>query len=211
MRLDAFLPSRHGFSFRNRPGAGGELFGLGAPVDAAFGLSAGMAWVALDRYLAGRPIAQAKEAPACDDALHAELVVRQSAALSRCGWAMLRDWQRLPERGRPLRPGSAELTHANWRQLRRSLDAGVPVLLFLVLASGAHADPSTNQAVLAYGYEIDRRTGRVSVRVYDPARPGNDGVRLVFGLSRFRPLEARLAVQTPVRGFFCVPYDRPSP
>ena len=55
MRNEAFLPSRHGFPCVLHPPER-EDFGLGTPAPGAFGLSAGTAWVALDRFLAGRPL-----------------------------------------------------------------------------------------------------------------------------------------------------------
>ena len=210
MRNEAFLPSRHGFPCV-LPTPEGEDFGLGMSALGSFGLSAGTVWVALDRYFAGRPLPEVESAGESQDALLQTLVRRQRDALAHAGWHQLRDWQALPARGVPSRKGLAERSRAEFRRLRQSLDDGMPVMLYLVLAQGRHADPSQNVAVLAYDYEFDRRARRASVRVYDPSRPGNDNVRLVFHAGADRGLDARLAVQTAVRGFFCVPYDRPEP
>ncbi len=210
MRIEAFLPSRHGFPCVLQS-PDGEDFGLGTPSPGAFGLSAGAAWTALDYYLAGRPLPTADAGAAPPEALLKGVVRRQGEALARAGWHQLRDWQSLPDRGVPGRPGIAERSRTEFRRLRQLLDDGTPVMIYLVLAQGRHAEPSQNLAVLAYGYEFDRRARRASVRVYDPARPGNDNVRLVFHTGAGKSLDARLAVKTAVRGFFCVPYDRPEP
>ena len=209
MRNEAFLPSRHGFPCVLPPPER-EDFGLGTPAPGAFGLSAGTAWVALDRFLAGRPLPELEPDTSRDEVLRM-LVRRQKDALTRAGWLQLRDWQALPDRGIPGRKGLAERSRVEFRRLRQSLDDGTPVMLYLVLAQGRHADPSQNVAVLAYDYELDRRARRASVRVYDPSRPANDNVRLVFHAGADKAFDGRLAVQTPVRGFFCVPYDRPEP
>lgn len=209
MRNEAFLPSRHGFPCVLPPPER-EDFGLDTPAPGAFGLSAGTVWVALDRFLAGRPLPELEPGASRDEVLR-KAVRRQKDALARAGWLQLRDWQALPDWGVPGRKGVAERSRGEFRRLRQSLDDGTPVMLYLVLAQGRHADPSQNVAVLAYDYELDRRARRASVRVYDPARPGNDNVRLVFHAGADKAFDGRLAVQTAVRGFFCVPYDRPEP
>lgn len=211
MRKEDFLPSRDGFRFPNVFEDSGCSFGLGAPLQPSFGLGAGMAWLALDRYLEGRPVSGVVDPPVPQTRLHSELVSRQANALADGGWAKLIDWQCRAERGFPWRAGLAELSRAEWRRIRRSLDSARPVLLFLVLARGRHANPSSNKAVLAVGYELDRRGRRASLLVYDPDRPGKDNIRLVFRTGFFGALDARLAIQTQVRGFFAVPYDRSWP
>lgn len=210
MRIEAFLPSRHGFPCVLQS-PDGEDFGLGTPRPGAFGLSAGAAWTALDHYLTGRPLPAMEQETLESGTVLDAVLRRQRDALARAGWHELRDWQSLPDRGVPGRPGLAERSRREFRRLREHLNDGIPVLLYVVLARGRHADPSDNVAVLAYDYELDRRARRASIRVYDPARPGNDNVRLVFHAGAGKALDARLAVQTPVRGFFCVPYDRPLP
>jgi len=210
MRNEAFLPSRHGFPCV-LPTPEREDFGLGTSALGCFALSAGTVWVALDRYLTGRPLPAVESVGQSQEALLQTLIRRQREALAHAGWHQLRDWQALPARGVPGRKGLADRSRAEFRRLRQSLDDGMPVMLYLVLAQGRHADPSQNVAVLAYDYEFDRRARRASVRVYDPSRPGNDNVRLVFHAGADKGLDARLAVQTTVHGFFCVPYDRPEP
>jgi hypothetical protein len=212
MPAEPFRPSRHGFAFPNTFEVPSSPFGFGAPVAASFGLCAGMAWAALDRYLAGRALETDTDPPRAGNPLYAELLRRHANALGRANLARLTRWQQLPDAGRPGAPGLRERSRREWRTLRRRLDAGEPVLLVLILAAGPYANPTTNHMVLAYGYDLDRRAGRVALRVYDPNRPGNEGVRMVFRLGvRSTPLEGRLAVETRVRGFYVVAYDRPWP
>lgn len=211
MRKENFLPSRDGFAFPNEFDQSAGSFGLGAPLRPSFGLSAGMAWLALDRFLEGRPVPSFVEPPAPSDPLFSELTLRQFNALAEATWGRLIEWQCRADRGLPWRAGLAGLSRSEWRRVQKSLDASVPVLLFLVLARGRYTNPSSNKAVLAVSYELDRRGRRASVLVYDPDRPGKDNIRLVFRTGRFDALDARLAIQTPVRGFFAVPYDRSLP
>ena len=210
MRADSFRPSLDGFRFPNEFGERGTVFGLGAPLLPAFGLGAGMAWVALDRYLAGRPMPALSEPPARASALHAELVMRQANALAAAPWSRLVEWQALPERALPGRPSLAARSRTEWNRARPSLDAGLPVMLFLVLARGRHANPSANRPVLAVGYEMDRHARRASILVYDPGRPGNDNLRLTFRTGATGALEARFG-DTTVHGFVSVTYDRAVP
>lgn len=211
MRRDSFRPSVNGFRFADSFGETGAAFGLGAELLPTFGLGAGMAWVALDRFLAGRPVPSATEAPAASDPLFAEITMRQVHALTAAPWSRLVEWQCLPERGLPGRPGLTPWSRMHWRRARQSLDAGMPMLLFLVLANGRHANPSSNKPVLAVGYDIDHGERRVTVLVYDPHRPGHDSMRLVFRTGPMDPLDARFGGDTVVRGFFTVPYDRSAP
>ncbi|MGH7476266.1 MAG: hypothetical protein ACRELD_08250, partial [Longimicrobiales bacterium] len=213
MRGPSFIPSQHGFPFASHFSIPGQLLGLGAPLSPAFGLCGGMCWAALDRFLAGRAVARDLVPPGPAHPLFLELLQRQANALARSDWARVVTWQRLAaEGGRPGDPGTAELTRREWLKARRSLDAGVPVLLWVVRTSGVFANPSENPQVLAYRYDHDRAARRVSLWVYDPTRPGQDTVRLTFRAGpRGGALEATLAARERVHGFFAVPYDRTLP
>ena len=70
-------------------------------------------------------------------------------------------------------------------------------------------DLKLNHQVLAYGYGVD--DGRVALRVYDPNRPGDDGMTLSLRITDPRepaPVSSTLPGR-PVIAFFRVPY-RPS-
>jgi hypothetical protein len=204
-----FRPSRHGFPFAGAFGYPGHAAGLAAPVAPGFGLAGGMCWAALDRYLSGRRLTRGIAQPEPGAPLHLELLQRQANAVARTGWDRLLAWQALPDRGRMGGRGLGERSRREWAAVRRSLDAGTPLLLVLIRVRGAFANPTENQFVLAYRYTADRATGKVTVWVYDPGRPGDDDVRLVFGLRPLRSgLGGLLGQQGLVRGFFTVPYDR---
>ncbi|HEX9108935.1 MAG TPA: hypothetical protein VF832_16930, partial [Longimicrobiales bacterium] len=212
MGLPPFRPSRHGFPFANEYDYSGHQLGRGAPVAATFGLGAGLCWAALDRYLGGRRIPRPLAAPQPGGPLYLELVQRQANAIMRMGWEKALRWQRLPDEGSGSTAGLSEMTRVEWRWVRRSLDAGTPVLLFLIRATGAFESPFENLFVLAYRYELDRRAGRLAIWVYDPNRPDNDEVRLTLAVgARRAPLQAHLALKDEVRGFFAVAYDREVP
>ncbi len=209
MRPGTFEPSRHGFPFSARFIYPGSLLGLAAPLSPDFGLGGGMCWAALDRYLADRQLPALLERPRAGEPLYMELVQRQANTLANAGWAKLTEWQRRPDVGARFRPGVAELTRREWRRVKRRLDRGLPVLLFVIRARGPFANPSENRQVLAYRYQVDG--GRLTLWVYDPLRPGSDGVRLGMNLSRRLPLDASFGERETVRGFFAVPYDRQAP
>ena len=56
-------------------------------------------------------------------------------------------------------------------RVMRSIDAGRPVVLGLVVARSLAAIGDNHQ-VIAYGYEQDRNTGRVTVQIHDNNTPG---------------------------------------
>jgi hypothetical protein len=166
------------------------------------GLGAGMCWTALDRYLGEVRIRRDTAAPAPGDPLYAELLRRQAAAM--CGlWPRVRDWQSLPDRA------LASRTRTTLRFVRRSLEGGQPVLLTLLPESDPYLRRRAARHVLATAWS--RAGKQVTLSIYDPIRPDDNGARLSF--SRSGTLDARLASGEVVRGFFPVPYDlrRPTP
>lgn len=209
----SFRPSVHGWPFPNAFSASGSGLGLGAPLSARLGLSAGMCWAALDRYLAGRRIPRDLGAPAPEEPLYQELVLRQASALAQGVWRKALAWQQRPDRrGLVGRAGLVELAWSEWRRMRRTLDAGEPVLVCLLRASGPLANPSENYAALACRYRRDRKTGEISIWLYDPNQPGEDNLRVVLkGRWRGPRVDGPLVDGRAVRGFFAVPYDRPRP
>jgi hypothetical protein len=191
-----FQPSIHGWPFSDDltqepvpQGAGPASAGYG-------GFGAGMCWTALDRYLGGVRIPRDTAAPEPGAPLYAELVRRQASA--ECGvWPRVREWQGLSDRALAAR------TRSTLRALRRSLDRGEPVLLTLLPESDPYLRGRAARHVLATGWS--RADKQVTVSIYDPARPDDNGARLRF--SRSGSLDARLASGLAVRGFFPVPYD----
>lgn len=210
-----FRPSVHGWPFANTFEVAGPALGLGTVPASGFGLGGGMCWAALDRYLDGRAIPDDTTVPQGGDALHAELLRRQVAAVGGV-WQEVRRWQTLPDgswrdqlpvRLTPGRGDLTSLTRSEWRTVRRSLDRGRPILLTLVLPGDGYTRSTCARQVLAFGYTRDGAS--VMLAIYDPDRPGDDDFRLGFSLRG--PLEARLTGGMRVRGFFAVAYDREPP
>lgn len=206
-----FKPSVHGWAFEDSFAVEGPAIGLGAAAP-SLGLSGGMCWAALDRYLDGRALPEHSTAPETGSPLHAELHQRQIAALDGV-WSRIRAWQTLPAtswRDRvpvPLTPGRgdiASLSRREWSRIRRSLKARRPILVTLIEDEDGYARASAARQVLAYDAARDGTT--VVLSIYDPRRPKDDGARLAFSLRG--PLEARLGGDAAIRGFFAVPYDR---
>jgi hypothetical protein len=191
-----FQPSIHGWPFSDDltqepvpQGAGPASAGYG-------GFGAGMCWTALDRYLGGVRIPRDTATPEPGAPLYAELARRQAAA--ECGvWPRVREWQGLSDRA------LASRTRSTLRALRRSLERGEPVLLTLLPESDPYLRGRAARHVLATAWS--RADKQVTVSIYDPARPDDNGARLRF--SRSGSLDARLASGQAVRGFFPVPYD----
>ena len=206
-----FQPSIHGWPFGNTYACTGSELGLGGPPPPQLGLGGGLCWTALDRYLRGTAIDAETAAPDPGDPLHTELVQRQVAALAGV-WTRVRDWQSAPAGSWrdmlpvPLPLGGADVasrTRAEWRGIRRRLARGEPVLLTILGENDGYDGVRSVRQVLATGWS--RQGSRVAVSIYDPDRPGDDDVRLMFGLTGRR--DGRVP-GADVRGFFAVPYDR---
>jgi hypothetical protein len=97
-----------------------------------------------------------------------------------------------------------------WPKVRTDIDGGHPSPLGLVrVKSWNPLDLKLNHQVLGYGYRVD--DGRVVLRVYDPNRPGDDGMTLSLRITNPRlptSIESTLPGR-PVIALFRVPY-RPS-
>jgi hypothetical protein len=195
-----FQPSIHGWPFADALTLGPLPQEAGVASSGQEGLGAGMCWTALDRYLGAVRIRRDTPAPEPGDPLYAELVRRQAAAV--CGlWPQVREWHGLSDRA------LASRTRATLRVVRRSLAAGQPVLLTLLPESDPYLRRRAARHVLATAWS--RAEKQVTLSIYDPARPEDNGARLRF--CRSGTLEARLASGEVVRGFFPVPYDRRRP
>jgi hypothetical protein len=172
----AFKPSSHGFRFRNRfesrpvivPGFG-EV--------PTRGRGGGMAYAALDYWCAGLPIPTHTAddfeggVPQGGSRLSDYLAKRQSDSFASWTARQFVTWALAADLPTWADPGViARTTGEQLPRLRRSIDAGRPVVLGLVAAS-ALDDLAGNHQVVAYAYEAgdgDDPTMRVSV--YDPDR-----------------------------------------
>jgi hypothetical protein len=201
-----FLPSRHGFAYRNdwpsepvvvlRTPLGG--IGVG---NAAGGLCGGMVFAALDYWHAG--LVPPAERPCRGDAAYRFLVRRLLASWRLpAGVARYYRWMLLPDSA--ARRGVASRTvRTQLPAVLAQLDRGRPVPLGVVtVASIRPVDLALNHQVLAYGYRIDA-DGAVTLRVYDPNRGPVDDATI-----RLDPLAFghTLGLDRPARGFFRTRY-----
>jgi hypothetical protein len=224
---DGFLPSRHGFAFRNSwPSAPGvtvpsPLGSIGVG-NAARGLCGGMVFAALDYWRAG--IAPPAGQPPPGSPLYRYVVRRLITSWQiPAGVARYYRWMSLPDgdssldlRGRRLitRPGVSRRTiEAEWPRLRAHLNAGIPTALGVVTVASANpARLGHNHQVLAYGYQVSG--SKVALGVYDPNSGPRDDVRICFDASAPSGTAAfshNLDLARPVRGFFVVAYSPAAP
>ncbi|MDQ0375699.1 MIR domain-containing protein [Cellulomonas humilata] len=176
-RAVAFDPATHGFAFPNA--FVNEVLTLpnGARITTA-GRCGGMAFAALDYFLAGQPVpawrsdlwTPSRVPP--DSHWLAQLFTQRlrdsfftGSAAKFVTWSMHSDDETWVFKGVTRWTKEEELP-----RLIASIDAGRPVVLGLVVARslGSIGD---NHQVVAYGYEQDRATGRTTVLVYDNNTP----------------------------------------
>ena len=184
----AFLPSVNGFAFANRwPHVPPLRFRVGGPVpvelaigDAANGLCGGMAFAALDLWLAGVAPGAATEPPPEGTPAFRYLARRQidsfEFGLGPARFYLLgAPWRSAASR-------TAEILRRELPRIRRELTAGRPVAIGLVHA--VSANPATliqDHQVVVHGVEAGPLAGSLSLRIYDPNLPGDDSVRLTMG------------------------------
>ena len=217
-----FLPSRDAFAFDNgwpsEPAVVvNSVLGRFDVGDASNGLCGGMVFAVRDYLEAGRTSPSVR--PEAGTPLFRYLVSRliTSWDLPR-GVAKYYQWMGLPDgdvsfalfghrvvatRGVTWRTVVEELP-----AIRAELDAGELVCLGLVTVHSANpSDLGQCHQVLAYGYETVGTA--VSLRVYDPNRGPDDGVRITVDApdpTRPAAISHNLGLSHPVRGLFRVPY-----
>jgi hypothetical protein len=235
-RFTDFRPSQHGFRFTNRFKGSPLPFSLGAlekyiTVPNTFGLCGGMSFAAADYYLADRTPPGDIEPPEKDSSLYTYLYNRQLDSLGDSLAAVPRfaRWMSLPDASPA---GTGALTVTGLGPILQRIRQGEPAHLGLVLVSTRQGGKLwENHQVL--GYAADPTPGHgLTVRIYDPNFPINDGAALhvtwkpsgpvVLGMLGTRPLRmpwpgaevVRRAPgrrDTPVRGFFLMDYARRVP
>jgi hypothetical protein len=190
-----FLPSRHGWPFKNDfgkvPGIGGLY------------LCGGMCFSALAHWRDGKPIPASPRAPKWTEGRFWEIFGRQTMSLaSRIGTEILK-WHRMPDHDGPDgKPGIGTRTAAEWPEIRRRIDRGEPVVLCLIRRT---EDLTGHHQVVAFGYDYDEASKRVKIAVYDPNYPGRDDVTLSISLARpSDALNPRQSTGDSLRGFFVV-------
>lgn len=228
MVAEGFLPSRHGFAFDNAwpkqpavvlPTPFGDI-GIG---NAGGGLCGGMAFAALDYWLAGR--APGFERPAAGDPLYRYIVNRLIDSWHvPAGIAQYYQWMSLPDADNVVRLFGRQVTaerglgwrtvRVQWPQIKKDLDRGLPVPIGVVtVASKNPKDLALNHQVLAFGYRTDG--SHATVRVYDPNRGRRDDITIRMDTSapaKAVAFEHNLGLgDRPVRGFFRAAYTPRKP
>ena len=212
-RAVAFDPATHGFAFPNA--FVNEVLTLpnGAKITTA-GRCGGMAYAALDYFLAGQPVPRWRSdlwAPGRvppDSHWLAQLFTQRlrdsfftGSAAKFVTWSMHSDDETWVFKGVTRWTKEEELP-----RIMRSIDAGRPVVLGLVVARSLAAIGDNHQ-VIAYGYEQDRSTGRVTITIHDNNTPG----RPVTLTSEKDQHDWTASNGHPWRGFFVQDYTRKPP
>jgi hypothetical protein len=216
-----FLPSISGFHFPNafakapvmRLAVGPEQIPVG---NAANGLCGGMAYATRDLFQAHIPPPPDRIPPTEGTPLFKYLVKRLFDSFDLpSGPLKYQLWQWLP------RGDVWGLRGLSWRTIvqegpliRADIDAGRLSPLGLVRTrSPSPLELGRNHQVLAYGYDLDQAAGTLTIRVYDPNHPDDDGVAL-----RIRTTDPSHQVdigyvtgEDPVYGFFRTRYAFASP
>ena len=204
MPSTAFIPSIHGFPVANAWPPGTPILTLPTPFgrvrigDASAGVCGGMVFAALDLFHH-----EISVPPTVGDDLFRYFVRRLFASWNvPIGGARYFDWQRRRDLHRPT-------VEREWPKIRALLDAGTPVPLGIMkVRSWNPRLVGRNHQVLAVGYDVDR-SGVVTVHVYDPNYPSDDGVSLSVHPARPGPVRHSREGDS-VRGFFLTRYRRPA-
>jgi len=191
--IRTFLPSTHGFRFRNSfsgsplqvsLGKLGES--LGIPQN--YGLCGGMSAAAADFFLARRTIPAQSNVPSDSESLYDYIYTRQMDSLGdafRYALIFLR-WMEMRDEGIA---GTRSRSIPCLGAVRDSIDAGKPIMLGLVFSTTRKGKLWENHQVMAYDLsrtpveKLKTRSGFSgvtdwSIHIYDPNFPKNDGVRI---------------------------------
>jgi hypothetical protein len=190
--VPGFRPSVSGFHFSNffphGPVLTVPLLGFGGlPIgDAANGLCGGMAFSVRDLFTAGRPPPPDTVPPAYGSPLFRYLRRRlfHSFNLPHGPLRYFR-WMNLPDADTRTMRGLAWRTVCDeWPAIRADLDRGVlPALGLVRVRSPNPLLLGHNHQVLAYGYDLDERTGALAIRIYDPNYADKDDLVLSLNLA----------------------------
>jgi hypothetical protein len=176
-----------------------------------YGLCGGMAFTALDYYLASVPLPRgehARDRPAGGTPLRSYLWKRQIDSLVKdldrfLAWLIFLHY--IPSFW-PFGGGADWLlnrSHQEWQELQAKLDTGVPVPLGLVRHTTSVFE---NHQVLAIGYEAGESEG--TIWLYEPNYPDREPtIHLEFDAqARLIRLDESHTPSPGLRGFFCEVY-----
>ena len=205
-----FLPSRHGFRFRNSwpPGPARVRIGpIRVPLgDVARGLCGGMIFAARDRFHRGEDAPVDPAPPGPDAPLFQEIVDRQMASFGRLLAVPIRFWLAA---GRGQRHRDRITVGAAWPAIKAEIDAGQPAMVGLVRLQTWNPLAPLGHQVVAFRY--DEAGDRVTLGVYDPNHPGVDTVELVIEIGAGGALRLKQSTGEDLLGLLALPYEPPSP
>jgi hypothetical protein len=168
-----------------------------------------MARYVRERFEAGRPVPPETQPPANGSPLFRALVRRQVESL---------DWLRTPIAfwwGGALGPDrAARRTRQDaWPRIHSAIDGGRLAMVGLIRHQGFNPFRLTeSHQVLGYGYDVTWEA--VTLRVYDPNHPDDDGVTIVIGAENItqstgEPLVGLLALERGANGLEIRPWEAP--
>jgi len=206
--VPGFLPSRHGFRFRNHwPSGAARSINLGLvkiPIgDTGRGLCGGMAFAARDRFVRGEDAPADLAPPKRGAALFKEIVDRQFASFGSFFSVPIRFWLSSAgsQAGR-----DRETVRDAWPAIKRAIDGGEPPMVGLVRLAGWNPLAlGLGHQVVAYRY--DETASTVDIGIYDPNHPGHDDV--VLTVERLPDGVYRMVQSTgePLIGLLALPFD----
>ena len=219
MKTTFFRPSIHGWPFGN---SWKYSFAFDT-VTLTMGYCGGMCWRALQRFYNGIPIPRDIQAPGQGDALYEEIFDAQVNSVPAGTLWKIYDWQCSPDLSHRLNPlhSLGHRTQEAWPDVRNRLDESRPVTLTLVASSNdanlKHLEDS--HRVVAYAYDVrpilegegapSGADSQVTVFVYDPNYPNDDGVCLTFYLgAESSKIQLRHSRGKEFHGFFLDDKDR---
>ena len=221
--VHGFLPSSHGFWFRNAWPRGTPTFVVETGVgslrfgDANSGLCGGMALAVADLHAAGRRPRRWTTPPVSGTDAFRYLTRRLIDSWGiPAGPARFAYWAVTPDHDTVfgLRAGTRRMTIDD--ELPR-IEAGIgrqrPVLLGLVtVRSAAPAQLAKCHIVLAYG--CTRTAGVTRIAVYDPNSPRRDDIAIVVATTDGggpAVISHNVGIRRPIRGVFVLPYRTADP
>ncbi len=211
-RVAGFDPQTNGLHFPNAfpniplvtiplPGHGSLPIG-----DAANGLCGGMAFAVRDCFEAHRAPPPDVAAPAAGPVF--DFLVRRLVDSFDVPAGPLRyfEWMSAPDDDVGDEPGVATRTRSEIPAVRAAIDANTLCALGLIRAHSADPkDLGKNHQVLAFGYEQDDASGRLTLHLYDPNHPDADTTFSCISDPGV-PLDLQYSSGEPTRAFFVTPY-----
>ncbi|MBN1978375.1 MAG: hypothetical protein JW918_13340 [Anaerolineae bacterium] len=200
----SFIPSKHGFHFRNSFSIAPVFL---RPIFPKIGFCGGMCWAALDRYYGGEPIPGATTTPLPGSALYKELFWRQMDTTPSWRWFQAIAWQNTSDKK------LAALTQKEWPKVKASIDNGIPITMCLIQSLPIIGLPTYNHQAIAVGYRVDPTSALrpVYLTIYDPNRPSQDAATLYMTEQgpndSWKTHVPNTDDSKKLRGFFVIPYE----